>query len=84
MLRIRSKILDEWLGVNHTISTQLEPTNQPKNMNEYEYDNESESVVILKLTKQEYMEIERMMQFPEDIEEYDRSNKPTNLTEIGF
>ena len=53
-------------------------------MNEYEYDNESESVVILKLTKQEYMEIERMMQFPEDIEEYDRSNKPTILTEIGF
>jgi hypothetical protein len=51
---------------------------------EYEEEDETEYEVILKFTKQEYMEIERMMQWPEDLAEYDRTNKPTNLTEIGF
>jgi len=36
------------------------------------------------LTEEDYNEIERLLQWPEDLAEYDRSNAPTTLTEIGF
>jgi hypothetical protein len=38
----------------------------------------------IKLTQQEYLEMERAMQWPEDLARYDRIAKPTNLTEMSF
>lgn len=34
------------------------------------------------LTVEQYAELERAMQWPEDLERWDRIAKPTNLTEI--
>ena len=39
---------------------------------------------IIELTEQEYKELERAMQWPEDLEQYDKLNAVTNLREIGF
>lgn len=36
----------------------------------------------IKLTEEEYADLERAMQWPEDIKQYDRIAKPTNLSEI--
>lgn len=39
---------------------------------------------IIPLTEEQYSELERALQWPEDIERYDRIAKPTNLTELSF
>lgn len=39
---------------------------------------------VIKLTAADYAELERKMQWPEDLPKYDKLNKPTSLTEIGF
>ena len=39
---------------------------------------------VIPLSKADYAELERMMQWPEDLPKYDKLNKPTPLTEIGF
>lgn len=36
----------------------------------------------IQLTEQDYNEIERLLQWPEDLAAYDRSNTPTQLIEI--
>ena len=36
------------------------------------------------LTPEEYSELERALQWPEDLEKYDRIAKPTNLLEISL
>lgn len=38
------------------------------------------------LTREQYLELERALQWPEDLPAYDRLNKPTNLAEVlgGF
>jgi hypothetical protein len=36
----------------------------------------------IQLTEQDYNEIERLLQWPEDLDAYDRSNSPINLVEI--
>ncbi len=38
---------------------------------------------VIKLSVQEYCEIERAMQWPEDIAKYDRVARPTNMSAIG-
>ncbi len=37
---------------------------------------------VIPLSKEEYNELERAMQWPEDLERWDRTNTPTPLTEI--
>lgn len=39
---------------------------------------------VIKLTPQEYAELERAMQWPEDLPMYDRTCAPTKLTELAF
>ena len=36
------------------------------------------------LTEQEYKDLERAMQWPEDLERYDRSNKPITEYDLGI
>lgn len=36
------------------------------------------------LTPEQYKELERAMQWPEDLAQWDKTNTPTNLKEIGF
>lgn len=36
----------------------------------------------IQLTEEEYSELERAMQWPEDLEHYDRVATPTNLSEL--
>lgn len=40
--------------------------------------------VDIQLTEEEYTELERAMQWPEDLAKYDKLNMPTNLSEIGI
>lgn len=42
----------------------------------------SKDANVIKLTIEEYEELERAMQWPEDLEKWDRINTPTRLTEI--
>lgn len=37
---------------------------------------------VIPLTSDEYLALERAMQWPEDLAAYDRSNKPTNMAEV--
>ena len=37
---------------------------------------------VIPLTREEYLALERAMQWPEDLAAYDRSNKPTNMAEV--
>ncbi len=37
---------------------------------------------VIKLTQEQYLAIERALQWPEDLQKYDQSNKTTNLAEI--
>ena len=39
---------------------------------------------VIELTEKEYEELERAMQWPEDLEEYDRRNKPVYATLEGW
>jgi len=36
------------------------------------------------LTVEQYSELERALQWPEDLEKYDKVSKPTNLNELSF
>jgi len=36
----------------------------------------------IKLTREEYLELERAMQWPDDLPAYDRLNKPTNFAKV--
>ena len=38
----------------------------------------------IQLTDEQYAELERALQWPEDLEKYDSVAKPTNLTELGI
>ena len=38
----------------------------------------------IELTQQEYLDLERAMQWPEDLARYDRIAKPTNLSELSY
>lgn len=40
--------------------------------------------VDIQLTEEEYAELERAMQWPEDLAKYDKINSPTNLSEIDI
>jgi hypothetical protein len=55
--------------------------NQPTMNYELLIDNDGTSSSI-QLTEQDYNEIERLLQWPEDLAAYDRSNSPINLVEI--
>lgn len=57
------------------------PPAQPTRTMNYELLIDDKSIA---LTEEDYNEIERLLQWPEDLAEYDRSNAPTTLTEIGF
>lgn len=37
---------------------------------------------VIKLTNEELEALKRMLQWPEDLAAFDKSNKPTNLSEI--
>lgn len=37
---------------------------------------------VIPLSPEEYAELERALQWPEDLERWDRNAKPTNLVEI--
>ena len=39
---------------------------------------------VIKLTPEQYNDLERALQWPEDLEWWDRINKPTRLTELSF
>ena len=39
--------------------------------------------LIIKLTPQQYNELERAMQWPEDLAKWDSINKPTKLNELS-
>ncbi len=39
--------------------------------------------IVARLTGEEYKQLEREMQWPEDLPEYDRLNKPINGYEVG-
>lgn len=37
---------------------------------------------VIKLTRDEYLALERALQWPEDLPAYDRSNTPTNFADV--
>lgn len=37
---------------------------------------------VIQLTPQQYKKLERAMQWPEDLPQWDKLNKPTNMAEI--
>ena len=43
----------------------------------------SKDAMVIKLTREQYLELERSMQWPEDLAAYDKLNKPTNLSELN-
>ena len=38
----------------------------------------------IRLTEEEYNDVSRLLQWPEDLERFDRIAKPTSLTEMSF
>jgi hypothetical protein len=45
-------------------------------------ENNSKDQRVIPLTREEYLDLERAMQWPEDLAAYDRSNKPTNFADV--
>lgn len=37
---------------------------------------------VIPLTREQYLELERALQWPEDLPAYDRSNTPTNFADV--
>jgi hypothetical protein len=48
------------------------------------YNQDGRAVNVIELTEEEYAEIERAMQWPEDLAEYDRLNTPVRATLEGW
>ena len=43
---------------------------------------QSKDARTIKLTEQEYKELKRLLQWPEDLPKYDKDNKPINMANI--
>lgn len=43
---------------------------------------QSKDARTIKLTEQEYKELKRLLQWPEDLAKYDSDNKPVNMANI--
>ena len=43
---------------------------------------QSKDARTIKLTKQEYNELKRLLQWPEELPQYDKDNKPVNMASI--
>ncbi len=43
---------------------------------------QSKDAKTIKLTEQEYKELKRLLQWPEDLAKYDKDNKPVNMANI--
>lgn len=49
-----------------------------------QYGQDGQKVGAIELTEQEYQELERAMQWPEDLARYDRINKPITEHDLGI
>ena len=50
--------------------------------NQMNEETQSKDARTIKLTEQEYKELKRLLQWPEDLSQYDKDNEPVNMAKI--